>query len=495
MKALVKENTKDLLGRTIRIVIELSCNLRLNLTGQGPILVDSDRSLTASAACARGPRTPLERVPHIVVTDHRPDALFVIVGDKVVFSGFRLEGPIKEKEVPGGDDRLEKAIRIQPGELDSPTESLGPIRSIEISNMEIFHWSGAGIEVMDNNKNRDRGRLFNTNEGAVTIKNNFIHDNRHDAGNGYGVAVRKGAYALIAQNVFDENRHAIAGGSSSDDKKDFSGYTARDNLILPGGGLHCSQSFGILNCWWTHQIDMHGTDSTTSLGITTSEHCCGTAGETILIQRNTILYIGKGSDYGLRGIDFLPDWVVQQGLAIKIRGNPADKAVVDGNIFKHGNRSDAIAQNGGVHKRCAVFGWPCYGTAETPITKPIIVPPPPPDPDLGLADLPNNAFGVDPLSQLKPESDSCDFEGSRDGKRDLFMATGITWWAKSPVDGQWRYLNSMPERRPQLLLTDINGDGICDVAERPLIPAVPSRRYSKSGTGPWITWQSDPTPD
>jgi hypothetical protein len=102
--------------------------------------------------------------------------------------------------------------------------------------MEIFHWSGAGIEVRDNpTPDFPRGRLKNTNEGAVRIRNNFIHNNRHGEGFGYGVNVAKGAYALIERNVFDENRHAIAGDSAADEPfdKDFSGYTARENLILP----------------------------------------------------------------------------------------------------------------------------------------------------------------------------------------------------------------------------------------------------------------------
>ena len=71
---------------------------------------------------------------------------------------------------------------------------------------------------------------------------------------------------MIEQNVFDENRHAIAGGShnTGGGGGDYSGYTARDNLILPGGGLHCLEGVlgGLLlwrfNCSQTHQIDMHG---------------------------------------------------------------------------------------------------------------------------------------------------------------------------------------------------------------------------------------------
>src|SRR5207248_2439584 len=160
-------------------------------------------------------------------------------------------------------------------------------RHIEISNMEIFHWSGVGVQVVDNVEQAERGRLFNTNPGAVMIKDCFFHENRHSDGDGYGVESAGGAYATFEHNVFDENRHAIAGGSRNKDALDYSGYTFRENLVLSGGGLHCREGStggaviggiaggllgGVLGavagaiiggsddviCWHTHVIDMHG---------------------------------------------------------------------------------------------------------------------------------------------------------------------------------------------------------------------------------------------
>jgi hypothetical protein len=416
-------------GKPVPIVIEI-CDVDLDLTGHS-LVIGSDRSLIASPGCARGPRS---FGPRIFASDNRSlsKPLFHIRGDNVHISGFRLEGPTRG--IGRGDDHLERAIKI------FPFESREPIHDIEISNMEIFHWSGAGVDIRDNTVLAERGRLFNTNEGAVRVRNNYIHHNRHSAGNGYGVEVAGGAYALIEQNVFDENRHAIAGGSS-DKKLDYSGYTARDNLILQGGGYHCDENFlwaltgwTNLRCWHTHQIDMHG-DRNAWYSSNNWQH--GTAGETIIIERNTILY--------------------DAGYAIKIRGNPADKAVVDGNVFKHKRRCDAIAQNG-----AGGFG--------DNITKPIDV-------------RPNNIFKANPMAELG----SCDFVG--DGRQDQFMTTGVTWWARSPVTLQWRYLNRMAERLPQLLLVDIDHDGRCDVVLKPSNPVLPSRKYSKNGTGPWVTWQ------
>lgn len=403
------------------------CNVDINLTGRSEILIGSNRSLIAAPGCERGPRS---LGPRIFVTDTRGSkALFDIRGDNVLIAGFRLQGPTDG--IAQGDTK-ERGLRVNPEDGETP------IRNIEISNMEIFHWSGAAVAVTDNVKPMQRGRLFNTNERAVRISNNFIHHNRHGSGYGYGVVVGDGGYALISQNVFDENRHAVAGDSKNENGLDYSGYTVRDNLILEGGGRHCSESWwGALtgwglHCWQTHQIDMHGDENE---WYSSHNWQCGTAGETMIIQRNTILY--------------------SSGYAIKIRGNPADKAVVDGNVFKFGSRSDAIAQNG-------ACGW------GDNITNPINV-------------LPNNEFGVDPMAQLG----SCDFFG--DGRPDQFMATGNTWWAKSPSTGQWRYMNTMRERLPQLLLGRVDNDSVCDVALRPANPAMAPRAWSKSGKGPWLT--------
>lgn len=401
------------------------CDVDLDLTGLTGIAIGDNRSLVASPACARGPRN---LGPRIFVTDRRGDApLFTIQGDHVVVSGFRLQGPTNGI---GEGDLKEKGIVI------SPSASAAPIQSVEISNMEIFYWSGEGVQVIDNVAMAERGRLFNTNVGAVHIKGNYFHHNQHDDGDGYGVEVAAGAYALIEQNVFDQNRHDIAGGSRNTAALDYSGYTVQDNLLLSRGGVHCSESWYFAlcawqcNCWHTHVIDMHGDQNA---WYSSNNWECGTAGETLIIQRNTISYTA--------------------GLAIKIRGNPADKAVVDDNVFKHGSRGDAIGQNG----NC---GW------GDNITNPIDV-------------RPNNVFGADPMAQLG----SCDFFG--DGKEDQFMATGVTWWALSPVTQQWRYLNTMSEKLPDLQLTKIDSDAVCDVAPKTRNPAIRPSKYSKSGTGPW----------
>jgi hypothetical protein len=419
--------------RTVELCVDL------DLTGLTGIVIGDNRSLIASESCKRSGRA---LGPRVFVTDARGNApLFLIRGDNVLISGFCLEGPTSG--IAQGD-RKEKGIVVSPPATDGEGNALPPIQNVEISNMEIFYWSGVGIQVVDNVPEVDdvpvdpraRGRLFNTNPDAVRVKGNYFHHNRHGAGYGYGVSSSGGAYVTIEQNVFDENRHAIAGGSKNK-AEDYSGYTARDNLILPGGGEHSSEHWvwaitgWKLNSWPTHQIDMHGDQNE---WYSNHNWQCGTAGETIIIERNTILYTS--------------------GNAIKIRGNPADKAVVDGNVFKNGSRSDAIAQNGGC-------GW------GDNITNPIDV-------------RPNNVFGTDPTTELA----SGDFFG--DGQLDDFMATGVTWWARSPTTGHWRYLNTMRERLPELQLGKIDDDPIWDVVPRTRRLGELPEKWSRSGTTPWL---------
>ena len=430
-RVVVNQNTSDPVGLIIGALTDPSpsqrtvelCNVTLDFTGKMNILVGSNRSLIASKGCERGARSTGSRI--FVSATNGAEPLFRVHGDNVVISGFELQGP--RSSVVSNDT---KDIGI----LIEPDASTALIQRIEISNMEISGWPQAGVSVLDTTSAlAERGRLVNTTVGAVTIKGSFIHHNQHD-NFGYGVVVGGGAYALIEKNVFDYNRHAIGGDSKNANGIDFSGYTARDNLILSGGGHHCNSSTGI--CWKTHQIDMHGDGS----GFFDGPHGCGTAGETMIIERNTILY-----EYG------------HLGYVIKIRGNPLDKVVIDHNVFR--DDDDSIAQNG------------ACGIGDN-ITKPIDV-------------RPNNAFNVDPMAELG----TCDFVG--DGQLDQFMATGVTWWAKSPVTNQWRYLNTKWETLPQLWFAKVDGDNACDVALKERNPspflAAPIRYVSGGVGASWLT--------
>jgi hypothetical protein len=278
--------------------------------------------------------------------------------------------------------------------------------NVDIQNNEIFGWGHAAVEIRDPYDDRIN---YVTNPATVRVRDNYIHHNQRYAGNGYGVAVYAGAYALIERNVFDWNRHAISGGDGSDG----SGYLAYRNLVLQNGGKHRELPWPI--GWvYTHQFDMHG-----------QEHCgvesifsdaiynCGTAGEYMDIRYNSFFYT--------------------KDEAFKLRGTPTERADVTENVFVHPFLFTTMSPGGG-----AVLG----ALTQT---------------ESGLH-APNNLVGVNGMNELG----SCDFDG--DGVIDSFLATGQTWWySGGRTHMPWVYLNTSKKRRAEVTLGFFNADNICDV--------------------------------
>ena len=174
--------------------------------------------------------------------------------DNVRISGFRIHGPdFGQQEVDEFGIKVDRCLNI------------------EISNMEIAGWGGAGIRVLDDyDKSNELGRgpgqeQPNNRPGdrigrasQIRIFDNYIHHNQHARGTpiigsnhaaGYGVDVHHGAWAQIYENVFDSNRHAIAASGYA------GGYEAVRNLVLKGGGVHYGTP---VYDFHTHQFDIHG---------------------------------------------------------------------------------------------------------------------------------------------------------------------------------------------------------------------------------------------
>lgn len=164
--------------------------------------------------------------------------------------------------------------------------------NVEVDNSELSGWSDCAV------------CLYYT-PASVTpqIHNNFIHHNRRE-GLGYGVVHAYAGNSIIEGNIFDWNRHSIAG-----DGRVNTSYTARYNLVLGNGN--------------SHSFDMHGG----------ADRGDGTdvAGKTINIYGNTFSTI--------RGID--TTW---NEYAVVIRGIPTDGAYIHDNYFSNNNQTDAILQ-------------------------------------------------------------------------------------------------------------------------------------------------------
>jgi hypothetical protein len=298
--------TKD---QTIRV----RNNVDMSLTGCEGIPVNSGVKLVGGRSATNpGPR---------IKTSAYPVPLLNIRGDNVLIRGMRIEGA--RMDVFRGklhEVYLQGIPGLGLGEIKASYGILvNGNTGVEIDNNEIYGWMGAGVEIRDN----DEGRIPPELPHKVRVHNNYIHHNRQGGGNGYGVAVRYGAFALIDRNVFDYNRHAVSGQGTTE-KGGESGYALFDNVVLGNGGEHVY----IPGSGWdyTHQIDMHGSESCFGGHLN-----CGQGGHHMDIQHNAFFYT--------------------RNPAIKLRGTPKDPRgmLVANNSFtlpefQLGSLSEAAAQ-------------------------------------------------------------------------------------------------------------------------------------------------------
>lgn len=356
-------------------IVTVANSVVLDLSYREPIPIRESVTL-------QGGRTSRDPGP-LLYTTTRPGILFDVQGDNVRIAGLRIRGT---------------DLGVSEADYSNGISSSSYV-NLEITNNELYGWSGSAVRVNDNSNRIDPA----TNPETVRVHDNYIHHNQHVGSHGYGVVVGNGAYALIERNVFDWNRHAIAGDGSSG-----SGYHAYSNLILKNGGLHRS----IGGVWThTHQFDMHGQDSCGVIATLedifdeASLFNCGTAGYDMIIRNNTFLYTSG------------PD--------IKLRGTPERTpygAFVGSNVFAQSPIGAAIQQE-----------------------------------ERGLLIEDGNVFGFDGSAALG----SCDFDA--DGIDDSFMATGQTWWFSSRGTMPWSYLNNSPRTLSELTLVYADADPRCDV--------------------------------
>jgi len=188
-------------------------------------------------------------------------------------------------------------IRMGAGSAIEGLRILGPNAGYETENTTI------GIQTVPGSTGtviRD-DELAGWSWAAVSIKqsedflvdHNYIHDNVRKE-RGYGVVVQNGdATALIRNNVFNRNRHAIAGSGQPGE-----GYTAGHNLIRQDGDRTAY-----------HQFDMH-------------QSAEGIGGAYVHIRGNVF-------DYGRYG--------TANRSSINIRGVPTSgPASITGNTFTQG---------------------------------------------------------------------------------------------------------------------------------------------------------------
>lgn len=191
----------------------------------------------------------------------------------VRITGLQFEGPFGGTEVTG-PRKLKHGIRIENSQ------------NILIDNCEFRDWPYSAINV---------GSDATDN---IVIKNSYFHDNVQH-GLGYGVAIADNAFALVKNNVFDNNRHDISCSGLQD-----SGYEFSFNVC--GQGSHPN-------------VDTHG--------------------EKDLKQNPTNLVQDRaGSFFYVHHNLFLGDSTAN----ILVRGIPEKLFMIEKNKFVHDHAADAI---------------------------------------------------------------------------------------------------------------------------------------------------------
>jgi FG-GAP-like repeat len=329
-----------------------------------------------------------------------------IDGDYVRITGLRLEGP------SGNEDTWHDTIGILVG--DPLFAQQQPYQTI-IDRNEIFDWPTDAVMPIAGSSDQDcwygQPGTFNSDTGsfapgligslqAAIITRNFIHDNQ-ESGYGYGVSVSYGAGATILGNVFSYDRHVVTADDHTGDN-----YSAWDNLVLSQRPVYC----GLIICKPEQDFDVHGT-----LSLNGQQHDGGFGGYNAEIAWNT--FIGGGN----------PNF--------DLRGQPCREP----DSF-HNN-------NSGVDADDAFEIWDYFGQKYSTTSS---------NSQLTIAD--NTWKSPDPTVQMGVG----DFDG--DGRDDLFLATGTTWFYSPGATTEWRYLNGgKTDKIQSLLLGDLNGDGRTDV--------------------------------
>ncbi|MFC1719128.1 hypothetical protein ACFL6S_36080 [Candidatus Poribacteria bacterium] len=150
--------------------------------------------------------------------------LIRVAGPNVRITGLRIRGPNPRRHLEHhrrsfAEGRGHEYYYKFPTSDGIATDYAG----LKVDNCEIGGWSHAAINLRAGDKHH--------------IHHNFIHHNQYN-GLGYGVCHNE-AFSLIEYNLFNYNRHSIAGTGRSP-----SGYEARHNVEIEHSLSHCFDMHG-----------------------------------------------------------------------------------------------------------------------------------------------------------------------------------------------------------------------------------------------------------
>ncbi len=199
------------------------------------------------------------------------------VGNNVQITGLRLRGPDSTSSTAN--------YGKNPAGIQQKYKT-----NLEVHNCEIYNWYTYAVYIYDSEN--------------ANIHHNYIHNNQNPF-IGYGIVNRNKTTTVASYNIFNKNRHDIAGIKNTNMEPP--SYTAQSNLIGPDG--------------YSHRFDMHGCGYTDLWGcpdMYTKDDSSpeNLAGRTLNILNNYFLPMNA------------PKWH-----SVVIRGIPEDMANIIGNYF------------------------------------------------------------------------------------------------------------------------------------------------------------------
>ena len=202
-------------------------------------------------------------------TSNRYVPLFV-AHSNVTLHGIRLRGPYSGTADSGAPYMI--------GIMNSSNESSGGYPGLKVIRCEIFNWPFAGVYIT-----HDGVSGLNA-DGMAVVRDSYFHHNQK-TGLGYGVNVYGGT-ALIENNVFDYNRHHVAGQRTYASEAP-TNYEVRNNLFQ--------------NVNNNSLVDCHGGNDSQDWGNPDDPDVTTAAGGTLLIHHNTF-EISDECSVAIRGV-------------------------------------------------------------------------------------------------------------------------------------------------------------------------------------------------
>jgi hypothetical protein len=352
--------------------------------------------------------------------------VFTLSGDNVRIRNLRLRGPSSSTGEYGAICGLPESELCRAIVAIKASSSYRAV----ISDNEIFDWPGVAVDVKGGGEPDSCPTSAGNRHYRVRVVRNYIHHNQRTGG-GYGVKVDDGGRVLVDGNTFDWNWHAVAGDGSAT-----SGYDARYNYVLSGGSRY--HGFLTYGGEYEQHFDMHGDDAFGDDDGDTNDGYGGHAGDVVSIVGNTVHGAQKYGGDPVLGIGR------KTRLVYRLRGDPCGQHELRENVLVHDDEDDAVRATDG-------------GEGQVK----------------GLA---NNQFHTDTSWSVAVG----DFD--RDGRDDLFQATGEAWYYSSGGVTEWRLLQAgRAETIDQLRFGDFDGDGDTDV-----FTAVDGEwRISRGAIAPW----------